>query len=233
MKVLVIAAHPDDEILGMGGTILRHRLKNDVVNVAYLATGITSRKISIDNFDSELDTNKKKWKKDISQLRKNALSASKLLKVNNAEFFDFPDNAMDSVPLLKIVKVIEKLIQKYKPDRIYTNYYNDLNIDHRTVYNATLTACRPLNYIVKELFCFEVLSSTEWNYPYTFNPNYFVNIKNQLDKKIKAMSFFKTEIQKFPHPRSKENIKLVAGRWGAISGFNAAEAFEMIRKIEK
>ena len=233
MKVLVVAAHPDDEILGMGGTILKHGLKNDPVSVAYMATGITSRKFSVENFASELRINEKQWKNDISQLRKNAISASKLLKVKNVEFFDFPDNSLDSVPLLKVVKVIENLIKKYKPERIYTNHYNDLNIDHRTVYNATLTACRPINHIVKEILSFEVLSSTEWNYPYNFNPNYFVDIKNQLDKKIKAMNFFKTEIQKFPHPRSKENIKLTAGRWGSVSGFHAAEAFEMIRKIEK
>ena len=233
MKILVIAAHPDDEILGMGGTILRHSSKKDVVNVAYLASGITSRKRSIDNFDSELEKNEKKWKKEISELRKNALSASKLLKVNNTDFFDFPDNALDSIPLLKIIKVIENLIKKYKPDRIYTNHYNDLNIDHRTVYNATLTACRPLNNIVKELFCFEVLSSTEWNYPYKFNANYFVDIKGNIHKKIKAMKCFSGDIRKFPHPRSPENIKSVAKRWGTVSGCNAAEAFEMIRKIEK
>ena len=99
--------------------------------------------------------------------------------------------------------------------------------------NATLTACRPLYGPVKEILLFEVLSSTEWSYPYSFKPNYFVNIKKQLSKKINAMKMFKDEIREFPHPRSPENIQFVAGRWGSVSGFEAAEAFEMVRKIEE
>ena len=139
---------------------------------------------------------------------------------------------MDSIPLLEITKIIEKEIDKFKPDRVYTHHYNDLNVDHRIVYNATLTACRPINFKVKELYSFEVLSSTEWNYPIRFQPNIFVNISKQLEKKLKAMSMYKNEIRKFPHPRSLENMKNVASRWGSIMGSNYAEAFELIRKLE-
>jgi len=230
MKILVIAAHPDDDVLGMGGTILKHTSNGDLVNVVYLATGISAR-----HFTSSKISEKEKaqMKKEITALRKNAKDACRILKVNNVKFYDFPDNAMDTVPLLEITKTIEKEISKIKPDRIYTNHFGDLNIDHRTTFNATLTACRPLDSKVKELICFEVLSSTEWNYPYNFNPNYFVNIKSQLDKKIKALTRYKNEIEKFPHPRSSQNLKMVAGRWGSISGNQAAEAFEIIRKIEK
>ena len=234
MNVLVIAAHPDDEVLGMGGTMLRHAKENDTVNVMYLATGITSRKNdSLVTKNSDYKRIQEKYQNEIKKLRNDALSAAKLLNVEKTTFFDFPDNAMDSVPQIEITKVIEKEIAKNKPDRIYTNHFNDLNVDHRTVFNATMTACRPVNFIVKEIFSFEVLSSTEWNYPLKFNPNYFVNIKNQLSKKISAMKCFKSEIKKFPHPRSPEGIKTSASKWGSVAGFDAAEAFEIIRKIEK
>jgi LmbE family N-acetylglucosaminyl deacetylase len=202
----------------------------------YLSTGISARRSS--NYENSnsyemSDSEKIKIKTEILDLRNNAKAACKLLKVDNVEFYDFPDNEMDSIPLLKIIKIIEKEILKIKPERIYTNHFGDLNIDHRTVFNATLTACRPLNYIVKELVSFEVLSSTEWNYPNTFNPNYFVNIKSTLNRKIKAFQQYENEIQKFPHPRSPKNITNVSGRWGSVSGFQSAEAFEIIRKLEK
>ena len=228
LNVLVVAAHPDDEILGMGGTILKHASRNDNVTIVYLATGITARKSS----SKIKSTEDKKLQKDILELRLDALKAAKILKVKNVKFYDFPDNQMDSITLLKVVKAIEKEIKLVKPQRVYTNHYGDLNIDHKIVSNATITACRPLNGPVKEIFSFEVLSSTEWSIPYSFKPNYFVNIKKQLPKKIKAMEKFKGEIRDFPHPRSSKNMNYVAGRWGSVSGFEAAEAFEIIRKIE-
>ena len=169
----------------------------------------------------------------IEDFRKNAKRSCEILKVKNYQFYDFPDNEMDSVSLLKIVKTIEKEISIVKPDKIYTHHYNDLNIDHRVIFNATLTACRPVDSVVKEIIAFEVLSSTEWNYPAKFNPNYFVNIKTQLSAKIKAMQAYKNEIRDFPHPRSVENLRNVAERWGSVSGNTADEAFEIIRKIEQ
>ena len=236
MNVLVIVAHPDDEVLGVGGTILKHSQKGDRVTVLYLATGITSRRKSGHQNKLPYNSDKKeleKMKKEIADLRNDAQKACKTLKVKNSVFYDFPDNEMDSVPLLKVVKTIEGEIDKNKPNRIYTHHFGDLNVDHRVVYNATLTACRPISDSIKELICFEVPSSTEWNYPSSFNPNYFVNIENQLEQKIKAMEAYKNEIRKFPHPRSSRNLRLNANRWGAVSGNQAAEAFEIIRKIER
>ena len=180
MNILIIAAHPDDEILGMGGTILKHTSHKDNVTIVYMATGITARKASEDLKSSE----DKKLQNEILELRNDALKAAKLLNVKNVKFYDFPDNQMDSITLLKVVKSIEKEIKSVKPERIYTNHYGDLNVDHKIVSNATLTACRPLNGPVKEILSFEVLSSTEWSYPYSFKPNYFVNIKKQLPKKL-------------------------------------------------
>jgi|TARA_B110000438_G_scaffold223948_1_gene217638 N-acetylglucosamine malate deacetylase 1 len=234
MKNLVIVAHPDDEILGMGGTILKHRQEGDLVRIIILATGITSRRKSNNknSFKYPSKENSTEIENEIIQLREDAKNAGNVLKTNDIIFHNFPDNEMDSIPLLEITKIIEKEIDKFKPDRVYTHHYNDLNVDHRIVYNATLTACRPINFKVKELYSFEVLSSTEWNYPIRFQPNIFVNISKQLEKKLKAMSMYKNEIRKFPHPRSLENMKNVASRWGSIMGSNYAEAFELIRKLE-
>ena len=236
MNVLIIAAHPDDEILGMGGTIAKHASQHDNVTIVYMATGITARR---DPLESEPEIKnipekiQEKWQQEIKKLQQDAKKSAKLLKVKNVKFFDFPDNEMDGIHLLKVVKVIEKEIESVKPDVIYTNHYSDLNVDHKVVYNATLAACRPSSFPVKEIISFEVLSSTEWSYPYNFNPNYFINIEKYLEKKIKAMELFTSEIRKFPHPRSSKNIKYVAGRWGSVSGFKAAEAFELIRQIAK
>ena len=236
MNVLIIAAHPDDEILGMGGTIAKHTLQNDDVTIIYMATGITARR-ELSNTKHEIKnipkTTQKKWQMEIDQLRLDAKRSAKLLNVKNVKFYDFPDNEMDGIQLLKVVKIIEQEIKQIKPDRIYTNHYSDLNVDHKVVCNAVLTACRPSAVLVKEILCFEVLSSTEWSYPYNFSPNYFSNIEKHLTKKINAMKSFKSEIRKFPHPRSPENIRNVAGRWGSVCGFKAAEAFEIVRKIEK
>lgn len=235
MKILVIAAHPDDDIMGMGGMMLKHSEKGDQIRVIYMATGITARRSSGYKNASTYDINKKeanKMKKEIKIIQHDAQRACNILKVNDIEFYNFPDNEMDSIPLLKIVKVIENEINKFKPDRIYTNHYGDLNVDHRIIFNATLTACRPISNSLKDIICFEVPSSTEWNYPLSFKPNYFVNIDNQLARKIKSMQEYKNEIRKFPHPRSAENLTNIAKRWGSVSGQYSAEAFEIIRSIE-
>ena len=235
MRVIIFVAHPDDEVLGMGGTILKHSQNGDFVKVVYLATGITSRRST--NFQNSVSYEQNENKtnqiqKEIKNLRNDAKKSCYILKVKDSKFYDFPDNEMDSVPLLKIIKVIEKEIKETKPDRIYTHHFHDLNVDHRTVFNAVMTATRPIRLNVKEIISFEVLSSTEWNYPMQFSPNYFVDIKSQLSAKIKAMKSYKNEIRNFPHPRSVENIKNVSQRWGSVSGKKAAEAFEIIRKIE-
>jgi len=224
LKVLTIAAHPDDEVLGAGGTMLKHAMNGDEVHVLIMATGITSR-LSDKNIS-------KKDILNIEKLKSHSKKASSLLNVKKLTHNSLPDNEMDSIPLLEVVKIIEEKIEKFKPEKIYTHHYGDLNIDHRITYNAVLTACRPIKTSVKEIVCFEIPSSTEWNYPQKFNPNYFVNITKQLNKKIKAMEEYKGEIRKFPHPRSSKYLRVLAEKWGAVSGNNAAEAFEIIRKIE-
>jgi LmbE family N-acetylglucosaminyl deacetylase len=236
MKILIIVAHPDDEILGMGGTILNHTKKGDDVTIVYLTTGIASRRSSNYNNSPSYKLSKNesiKIKKQILELQNDAKNSSKILGVKKTIFFDYPDNELDTVPLLKIIKTIEEIVSSIMPDRIYTSHFADLNVDHRTVFEAILTACRPTGLPVKEIICFEILSSTEWTFSYDFKPNYFINIEKELTSKIKAMKIYKNEIRKFPHPRSIENIKISAKRWGTVCGFNAAEAFQIIRKFEE
>ena len=232
MNILVIVAHPDDEVLGMGGTIAKHTFNGDKVHVVYLTTGITSRRNSGHSNKSTYDVSIKDEKlmdKEIKELQKDALKSNKILGVKDSIFYNFPDNELDSISRLKIIKVIEKEIQKIKPDVVYTNHYGDLNIDHKLVYESCLTACRPVNKKNPALFSFGVISSMEWNYPISFNPNYFVNISKNISTKIRAMKAYRNELKKFPHPRSIENIEFTAKKWGTVCGKNYAEAFEIIR----
>ena len=235
MKILIIVAHPDDEVLGMGGTIAKHSKNGDDVTVAYLTTGITSRRSSNYNNSSSYNFSKndsQKNKKQISELQIDAKESCKILGVKKTIFFNYPDNELDSIPLLKIVKTIEKIISKEKPNIVYTSHDKDLNIDHRITCNATLIACSSNPPSIKKILSFEIFSSTEWTFSYDFKPNYFVDIKKELNTKINAMKKYKNELRKFPHPRSLENIENSAKRWGTICDFHAAEAFEIIRKIQ-
>ena len=236
MKILVIVAHPDDEVLGMGGTIAKHTIIGDKVHVVYLTTGITSRRNSGYSNKTVYDVNDKDKKlmiKEIEKLKSDALKSNKILGIKSSNFYDLPDNELDSISRLKIIKIIENEIKKHKPDVIYTNHYGDLNIDHKLVYESCLTACRPTNTKSPRLFSFGVISSMEWSYPTSFNPNYFVNISKNFKTKIRAMKSYRNELKKFPHPRSIENIEITAKKWGSLCGKNYAEAFEIIRIIDE
>lgn len=223
-SVLVVAAHPDDEVLGCAGTILMHVRRKDKVCVLILGEGITSRNFAM---------NEGLRSKQLAVLRRSVDQAANLLGVHSLFINNFPDNRFDTVPLLDIVKIVEQVKKQVKPDIIYTHHNGDLNIDHRITYEAVLTACRPVKKeTVKEIYSFEVLSSTEWNYPYSFSPNLFVDITKGIDRKIRAMQCYKTEIRKFPHPRSIDALRANARHWGSVCGLNYAEAFETIRIIK-
>jgi LmbE family N-acetylglucosaminyl deacetylase len=220
-KVLVIAAHPDDELLGVGGTILKHTSLGDECFAVILGTGVLSR----ENNPSEIDS-----------LRTQSKKAANILGYKKIHFEDFPDNSFDTVSLLEIVKKIEEYITKYKPDILYTHYGGDLNVDHQITYKAVITACRPCNKNCPEkILTFETLSSTEWqiNPLDVFVPNVFVNIEQFVDTKKKAMSEYESELCVFPHSRSLDGIHALGKYRGIQSGMYFAEAFRLERKIDR
>ena len=227
-RVLVIGAHPDDEVLGCGGTIARHAYYGDQVFIAILAEGMMARA------DQLKDSS---YRDALDKLKADSKRASTILGANEIHHYDFPDNRMDSVDLLDVIKTVEECIGRFKPDVIYTHHGGDLNIDHAIVAKAVVTASRPLpDRVVPEVYAFEVLSSTEWEFSSDgdfFHPNCFIAIEKFLDKKIQAMSAYGTEMASFPHPRSVEAIKALALRRGSQSGLKAAEAFRLLRKISK
>jgi len=220
-KILIIAAHPDDEVLGCGGTVARLSSDNDIYTLI-LSEGIASRDIP-----EETKEEKKQ------QLREEAKKANQLLGVKEVFFEAFPDNQFATVPFLDIVKTIERVIEKTKPEIIYTHYGKDLNIDHRITSKAVITATRPLSKeTVREIYAFEIPSSTEWNYPLSFSPDVYFDVLQGIDKKIEAMKAYKSELRESPHPRSIEGINLNAQYWGMRVGLNYAEAFKLVRLIK-
>ncbi|MDC0186979.1 PIG-L family deacetylase [Candidatus Nitrosopelagicus sp.] len=236
MKTLVIVAHPDDEVLGMGGTIKKLTKNKNQVKIVIMATGIAARRSTNFKNSSKYDVTKDDQKiidKQISTIKSHAKKAAKILGVTDIEFLNFPDNEMDTVSNLEITKSVEKIIQKFKPEVVYTHTPFDVNIDHVCCYNAVLTATRPKkNIIVKKVISFEVPSSTEWNFTSVFKPNIFVDISNEITNKIKALECYKTEIEKYPHPRSPKALQSIGNRWGTVSGYSVAEAFSLIRSLE-
>lgn len=224
-NILVIAAHPDDEILGLGATISRLTKEGNTANAVILGEGLTSRK------NSRMETTKS----DLDKLKSQTLAASRKVGYSNVEFADLPDNRFDSVDLLDVIKIVQTYVEKYHPDTIFTHHYGDLNIDHRITFDAVITACRPVNdYVVKHIVCFETPSSTEWNIKYgdsLFKPNLFIDVAGTLEQKLSAMEEYLSESTTFPHPRSEEALTIIAKRWGTVVGVNAAEAFEIIRSV--
>lgn len=225
-RILVVAAHPDDEVLGVGGTIINHANNGDVVHIMIMAEGITSRsdKRDVDSVQAELVALHAKCN-EVSTV----LGAEKLIMCK------FPDNRMDSVDLLDVVKEIEKEVDSFKPEIVYTHHAGDVNIDHTVTHNAVLTACRSLpGESVRTILFFETLSSTEWQMQTcnkAFMPNWYVDISNSLEQKQKALHLYESEMRDYPHPRSYEAVECLARYRGCIIGVDKAEAFMLGRNI--
>jgi len=221
-RILVLAAHPDDEILGCGATIRRLVGSGAEAHALVLGTGLAARRGTSNGFSSE----------ELERLRTNARASADVIGFKTISFEDFPDNRMDSVDLLDVVQKINAYADKVLPDTVFTHHRADLNIDHRITYNAAITAFRPLEgCCVKQILCFETPSSTEWNFPYyhnAFSPNVFVNVESEIEEKIIALNCYETEVRAAPHPRSAESVRAIAQRWGSVAGFKSAEAFELI-----
>lgn len=221
-KILVVAAHPDDEILGCGGTVARMIEEGSEAVTVILGEGLTSR-------DRQRDSDNRK--EELLELKRQIADANRIIGINQIYSFDFPDNRFDTVPLLDIVKVVEDIKREFRPDVVFTHLADDLNIDHFITNKAVLTATRPMpGETVKELYAFEVLSSTEWNFPLSFLPDYFVRINDTIERKIQAMEIYQSELRDYPHPRSIKAIKLNAEYWGMRTGLGLAESFKTLRK---
>ena len=225
-NVLVVAAHPDDEVLGCGGAIAKHAQQGDRVHILILAEGATSRDEKRDRSNRE---------SELSVLASAAKQSCEILGAASVSLKDFPDNRMDGCELLDIVKVIESVIVQIHPQIVYTHHNGDVNIDHRRVHEAVITACRPKpDSSVKTLLFFEVPSSTEWRpsgSALSFVPNWFVDISETLVLKIKALEAYNAEICLYPHPRSIEAVEYLA-RWrGSTVGVEAAESFILGRNL--
>ena len=221
-KILIIADHQDNEMLGCGGTIKKLALQNNEIFIAILSEDITSRS----------DTRAKGLKnKVLKKMPQYVSKEHKALNVTKTFLFNLPDNRFDSLNLLDIIKIIESLITTIQSTIIFTHNQYDLNIDNQITYQAVLTACRPPKFPkTNTIYTFEILSSTEWNYPQKFIPNVYVNITDTIEYKLKTMSAYKSEIENWPHPRSLEGIKILADKKGSEICISYAEAFQLIRK---
>ena len=227
-KILVVVAHPDDELLGLGATMYKLiNIYNCKIRVVILGEGITSRSDFRDT---------KKWRQELKIHKDNIQQASKSIGYDSVGIYDFPDNRFDTVPLLDIIKVIEKEKNKYRPDIIFTHHGGDLNIDHQLTFQAVVTSTRPMiNEIVKAIITFETPSGTEWKSssdPKHFIPNLFIEIdEDGLQAKINGMESYSFEKRTYPHPRSPESLRILAQQRGMTVGKSFAEAFCIIRNI--
>lgn len=222
-QVLVVAAHPDDEVFGVGGTMACHVQQGDQVSVLLLTDGVTARH-------------------DVTEPQKAAArKACSALGVQDVRFADLPDQRLDGLPLLEVIKPISELIRELRPCVVYTHHRGDANQDHRAVFAATLVAVRPFgDHPIERVLCYEVASSTEWGPAFgewAFLPNVFVDISATLESKLAAVEAyretFESEVKAYPHPRSPEAICIYAQQRGIIVGMRAAEAFVLVRELMK
>lgn len=220
-SILCVIAHPDDEALGVGGTLIKHIEKGDEVNIVIFSIGETSKSKKNINPDRRLES-AENWSKEVGS--------------NIYSILNYPDQKLDTVPKLEIIQTLERIFKKIKPDIVYTHHDGDINHDHQIVSHAILTALRPMNSfnLKPEIRTFETISSTEQapnTDKYIFKPNLYVDIENVWEKKIKALKNYINELADYPHPRSIKSIEALAVKRGTESGLKKAEAFYIVRKI--
>jgi len=214
-RVLVVGAHPDDELLGLGGTLRRHVLRGDEVHALCLCENMSLRygspeKAGFDTADQ-------------------ARQAAQILGLAGIELLRFPDQRLDAVPILEVIRPIDRAVRELKPRFVYTHCVGDINRDHRIVHEATLVACRCKSRSVDLLLAYETPSGTEFGVPYTFSPNFFVDVSETLQAKMTALACYRSEIEPYPGPRSIQALEERARTWGQAAGMTAAEPFQILR----
>ena len=219
-RIMILAAHPDDETLGCGGIISRFKDSAEF-KVVFISEGTSCRYEDCTKCAEQISKN--------IQIRKDA--AKRALTGIDVAFYDLPCGKLDQVSQLKINRIIEKELREFKPDTVFTHWSNDANLDHRRVYDATIIATRPGTSSVKNVLCYEVLSTTEWNFQKSFNPNCFYELSaKDVDAKCRNMQEYSSECQKWPQPRSDEGIKTLSMFRGMQAGYKFAESFEIVRR---
>ena len=220
-KILIVAAHPDDEVLGCFGTVAKLIKKGYEAYTLILSGGKTSR----NNYSQA----------DLDELKTETQKANAIIGIKKVFMADFPDNAFDSVPLLNIVKKIEDVKQEIRPEIIFTHHVGDMNVDHQITHKAVLTATRPMvDECVKTIYSMEIPSSTEWNSfseISIFVPDVFFEIEDTIDIKLTAMAEYASELREYPHPRSLRHLKELAKVNGTKNGLNYSENFKLVRQI--
>ena len=213
MNILILAAHPDDESVGMGGTIKKLSKKNKI-HLCVLTDGASAQY---------------KDKKMILERRNACKKSGKILGISNYTFLDFPDMKLDSVSHLEINRELEKIIKKFNPKIVYTTSRHDINKDHQIVFESTLVVTRPQSSNVKQVYSYETAGMTITQ----FLPTVFEDISKEFKYKIKSFRMYKSELRPFPHSRSLKAIENLAIQRGIESGTKKAEAFELIRSINQ
>ena len=219
-RVVVLGAHPDDEILGAGGTLARHVLDGDEVHAIVVADGASSR--ASDEMRIALE--------------KDAARAAEAIGFTSIRLESLPDQRLDTVPFIDLTQIIESILNDIEPHVVYTHFPGDVNVDHGLVARATWTACRPYaRPQLRRFAVFETPSSTEWAWPVndsSLQPNHFVDITETLDKKIAAMECYRSELREYPHPRSSRSLRERAAFWGSQVGRLAVEPFRILRDVQ-
>lgn len=212
-NVLVVAAHPDDELLGVGGVIARHSAHGDHVRTVIMCEGESLR-----------------YGRDVGQ-EQAIQKAADILGVEKAEHLEFPDQRLDTFTLTEIITPLERISEEFKPNIIYCQFGGDINRDHQILFEAANVAFRPMDNWIEEFYTFYTPSSTEWAFPRTFEPNVWIDISQTLEKKLAAFSCYESEVRAYPHPRSVEALRNIACFWGNQCCMEAAEAFMTVRKM--
>ncbi len=224
-KILIIVAHPDDEVLGCGGMISKFRKLDIDFKIIFIAEGSTCRFNHSNSF---------KAKEEIRKRNNYAVDVMEFLGIKKYKFYNLTCGRLDQIPIIEINKIIETNIREYCPDAIFTHSLSDCNNDHKIIYNSTLMATRPVfNNNVMNLYSYEIQSSSEWNFENQFQPNYFIKLEeDDLKIKIESINMYKSEIKQYPFPRSSIGIKTLAMYRGMQVGVKYAEAFKLIREIQ-